>query len=77
MPAKYTLRYFDVRARGEVTRLLLTLKGEEFEDKRFSQETWAAEKPSKFKNYFNTRLARYVWVHLTEYLVSSLFDSDL
>ncbi len=48
---KYTLRYFDGRARGEVTRLLLTMKGEDFEDKRYTMETWPAEKPSTFTNH--------------------------
>ncbi|XP_067685411.1 uncharacterized protein [Haliotis asinina] len=44
--SSYKLLYFNGRGRGEVIRLLFTLKGQEFEDKRVTQETWPAEKPN-------------------------------
>ena len=37
---KYVLHYFEVRARGEPIRLLLTVAGQEFEDHRVSNEEW-------------------------------------
>jgi len=45
MPA-YKLTYFDVRARAEVARLLFAAAGVEYEDKRVSNEDWAALKPN-------------------------------
>nr|ABO26603.1 sigma class glutathione-s-transferase 2 [Haliotis discus discus] len=42
----YKLRYFNARGFGEVSRLLFALAGQEYEDVRFTQETWPAEKPN-------------------------------
>ncbi|KAK3102690.1 hypothetical protein FSP39_013169 [Pinctada imbricata] len=42
---KYVLHYFDVRARGELIRLVLTVAGQDFEDHRFSFEEFAKFKP--------------------------------
>ncbi|KAL0871450.1 hypothetical protein ABMA27_005174 [Loxostege sticticalis] len=38
--------YFNCKALGESARLLLSYGGQEFEDKRFAQETWPAIKPT-------------------------------
>lgn len=46
MPS-YTLVYFDVKARGEVIRLIFAEAGQKFEDKRVSMEEWAGVKPSE------------------------------
>jgi hypothetical protein len=40
------LHYFDGFGRGEVIRQILKSKGEEFEDRRFTDETWPDEKHS-------------------------------
>ena len=45
MPS-YTLEYFDLRARGELIRLVFAEAGQKFEDKRFGFEEWPAHKPS-------------------------------
>ncbi|XP_074646001.1 uncharacterized protein LOC141902255 [Tubulanus polymorphus] len=42
---KYTLKYFDVRGRAEISRLLFAQAGVEFEDVRYTFEQWAAVKP--------------------------------
>ena len=41
--ASYKLEYFDVRGRGEVTRMLLALAGKKFEDVRISLEQYTDE----------------------------------
>ena len=48
---EYKLTYFNIRARAEVTRMLFTMAGVEFEDKRFDfgSPDWPAFKPSVFK----------------------------
>ena len=45
---EYKLTYFNIRARAEVTRMLFTLAGVEFEDKRidFGSPDWPEFKPS-------------------------------
>lgn len=43
MPS-YKLTYFDVRGRGEPTRLIFKAAGVEFEDKRVTFEEWGALK---------------------------------
>ncbi|KAK3101193.1 hypothetical protein FSP39_001657 [Pinctada imbricata] len=37
---KYKLTYFNVRGRGEIIRLALTVAGQEFEDNRFEHNEW-------------------------------------
>uniref|UniRef100_A0A194APU9 Putative sigma class glutathione-s-transferase 2 n=1 Tax=Pinctada fucata TaxID=50426 RepID=A0A194APU9_PINFU len=37
---KYKLHYFGVRGRGEIIRLVLTVAGQDFEDRRITQEEW-------------------------------------
>ena len=43
---KYTLIYFNMRGRAEVTRLLFAQAGVEYEDKRVTPEEWQQLKPS-------------------------------
>ena len=45
MPS-YKLIYFNLRGKGETTRLAFTLAGIPFEDFRVSFEDWPALKPS-------------------------------
>ncbi|CAB3234380.1 unnamed protein product [Arctia plantaginis] len=42
---KYTLHYFNGRALGEGPRLLFAYGGQEFEDVRYTVQTWPAFKP--------------------------------
>jgi len=49
MAPKVVLTYFDVRARAELTRLILKAGGVDFEDKRITGEQWGSLKPSKTK----------------------------
>ncbi|XP_046575236.1 glutathione S-transferase 1-like [Haliotis rubra] len=42
---KYILRYFDLKAYAEPSRLLFTLAGQEYEDIRYTREEWVTEKP--------------------------------
>ena len=44
MAPKYVLTYFNVRGRGEPTRLLFKAAGVEFEDRRLTFEEWGKEK---------------------------------
>ena len=44
---KYKLVYFDGRGRAEVARMLFKLAGEEFEDKRITQDAWPEFKKCK------------------------------
>lgn len=43
---KYTLVYFNGRARAEPIRFAFAVSGTPFEDKRLTQETWPKEKPN-------------------------------
>nr|QIC35748.1 glutathione S-transferase sigma 1 [Ostrinia furnacalis] len=43
---KVSFTYFNVKALGESGRLLLAYGGQEFEDKRFTSETWPEIKPT-------------------------------
>ncbi|XP_060066185.1 glutathione S-transferase-like [Ylistrum balloti] len=42
---KYTLTYFNLRARGEVARLLFVYAGKDFVDERIEQKDWPKLKP--------------------------------
>ncbi|XP_070555868.1 hematopoietic prostaglandin D synthase-like [Ptychodera flava] len=44
--AKYTLSYFNIRARAEVSRFVLAFAGIEYEDRRINQSDWPSEKQS-------------------------------
>ncbi|CAH1247072.1 HPGDS [Branchiostoma lanceolatum] len=46
MAPKYKLTYFDVRSRGEPTRLIFAAAGVEYEDVRLSFEQWPPIKPT-------------------------------
>ena len=43
---KYTLIYFNLRGRAEVTRLIFAQAGVEYEDRRLTNEEWAEMKPT-------------------------------
>lgn len=45
--AAYKISYFNLMGRAELSRLLLSAAGKEFEDDRFEKEEWPARKPSK------------------------------
>ncbi|XP_059143161.1 glutathione S-transferase 1-like [Physella acuta] len=45
MAPKLKLIYFDARSRAEVSRLLLALAGQKYEDVRISKQNWPEEKP--------------------------------
>ena len=42
--AKYRLHYFELRGRGECSRMLFTLNGQDFDDVRHKFENWVEEK---------------------------------
>ncbi|XP_067685410.1 uncharacterized protein [Haliotis asinina] len=42
----YKLRYFNAKGLGEVSRLLFAIAGQEYEDVRYTPETWPTEKPN-------------------------------
>ncbi|XP_055338396.1 probable glutathione S-transferase 5 [Paramacrobiotus metropolitanus] len=46
MAPKYTLHYFNLRARGEISRWIFKYAGQEFEDKRYEFSEWPAQKPN-------------------------------
>ena len=45
----YTLRYFGVRARGEIARLLFNVAGKLFVNEIIELKDWKNEKPSMMK----------------------------
>ena len=47
MAPKIKLTYFDVRARAELSRIILAQAGVEYEDCRIKGEEWQKMKPSK------------------------------
>ena len=49
----YKLYYFNVRGRGELSRLILHYAGVPFEDFRFEGKDWPAIKPSNLKFFFH------------------------
>ena len=53
MAHRYTLTYFDLRARAEPTRIVFAYAGVDYEDVRFSWENraeeWAPLKNSKYE----------------------------
>lgn len=52
MATTYKFIYFDLKGRGEVSRLLLELSGQTFEDKRITFQEWAQERLFNKKNAF-------------------------
>ena len=48
MANKIKLTYFDGKARGELSRLILAYGGQPWEDDRISFENWPELKPSKY-----------------------------
>ena len=46
MPS-YTLHYFDIRGRAEISRIIFHAAGIPFTDKRYTFENWPAQKPRK------------------------------
>jgi hypothetical protein len=51
--AAYKISYFNLMGRAELSRLLLSAAGKEFEDDRFEKEEWPARKPHQIEiTYF-------------------------
>ena len=46
--SKYKLTYFDMRARGEIVRLVFAAAGVQYEDNRVAMDQWPTLKPSQF-----------------------------
>lgn len=49
--AKYTLTYFNGRGRGETLRMLFSIVGISYEDKRVEFAQWPELKPRKYSIY--------------------------
>lgn len=65
------LRYFEVRARGEPTRMLYALSGKPLNDERIDLETWPTVKEGLFNNVI-------LWsVTCTRSLTLLLFHSEM
>lgn len=65
--AKYTLHYFNLRGRAELSRLIFAAAGVEYTDHRMTGAEWQELKPSKCRTgYTRRRLsASYVQSHAT------------
>lgn len=63
MPS-YTLIYFDLRARGELIRLVFAEAGQKYEDKRVTFDEWKDLKPSKIIIKFTLGLNEEMWSSL-------------
>ena len=50
MPS-YKLHYFNARGWGEMIRLMFAQQGQQYEDVRYTPETWPETKPSKFMSF--------------------------
>ncbi len=62
---QYKFNYFNVRGKGEVCRILLSLAGADWEDVRLDfGDSWQAVKESKSTNYMASYAAFYIYVHL-------------
>ena len=48
----YKLSYFDAKAKGELSRLILSTAGQDFEDDRLTTDRWPELKPSKIKVFY-------------------------
>ena len=49
---KYKITYFNVKARGELARLVLTAAGVEFEDNRVDSDKWKELKAGNILNFY-------------------------
>ena len=56
--ATYKLHYFENRGRAECIRLLFVLKGQDFEDIRYTFDEWLQKKES-ISEYHDPRSAMY------------------
>lgn len=45
--AEYKLHYFPLRGRAEITRIMFTVAGKQFDDVRVSMSEWQEKKKSK------------------------------
>ena len=53
MMPKYTLTYFNFRARAELARLIFAVAEVEYEDERIMEiDKWIKLKPSKYQMHF-------------------------
>lgn len=68
MAPKLKLIYFNARGRAEVSRLLLALGGQEYEDVRIQIENWPQEKPSK--NYCISYYSHQYYTQYFPYFIS-------
>lgn len=50
----YKLTYFNLTARAEQIRFLLSYLNVDFEDNRFEYEQWPSIKPSEYLFYYKT-----------------------
>ena len=57
--AQYKLNYFNLRARGELIRLIFAASGQEFTDNRIEFPDWPALKP-------NTPFGQLPYLEITE-----------
>ena len=50
---RYVFTYFNIRAKGEVARMLFAYSGLKYEDVRPTDDEWRALKPSKWATLTN------------------------
>jgi len=60
MPS-YKFTYFDLRARGELSRYVFLAAGKDFEDDRVARDDWPTAKPCKCR-LFNLVSAFYKYI---------------
>ena len=64
------LLYFNIRARGEPTRMLYALAGKEFKDETTTFEEWVTTSSSKCSHYIVVRhsISNQIFGHISELL---------
>ena len=70
MAPKIKLTYFDVRARAELSRMILAQAGVEYEDCRIKGEDWQKMKPGKKRIY--------IWIDgVTAHFICHFFSASV